>query len=242
MIIYKITNKVNKKVYIGKTVRTITRRFNTHKNRCVKGDKKYLYNAMRYYGINNFIIETIDIANDIQELNTKEIFWIKKLQSNNKLYGYNQTNGGDGGDTWRGNHHKELTSKRLSNSISNSIKHKLACNTPEYKSKISKIRKGKKLSKEQINIIRQVTINRFKDPEERKKMSLVHKNKPLSIEHRLKIGLYNKGKKLSNVTKLKISLKNKGKRKGKTWEEIFGYDKAQEMKVKLVKRLKKRNI
>jgi len=232
MIIYKITNKINNKIYIGKTVKTLKRRFDLHKNQSNNHGNTHLYNAMCLYGVKNFSIEQIDTANDISELNKKEMFWIKKYKSYDSNIGYNLTLGGDGGNTWLLNFHKELTSKRLSESIKNSQKHKNTHNTLDYKSKISKLHKGKKLSDNQIEILRTMMINRFKDPKEREKMRLVHKDKPISDEHKRKIGLANKGKILSIETKQKIGMKNKGKRKGKTWEEIFGYDRAQIMRKK----------
>ena len=51
--IYKIINKINNKIYIGKTTQSIEDRFNQHKNKSKKLNT-HLYNAMRTYGISNF--------------------------------------------------------------------------------------------------------------------------------------------------------------------------------------------
>lgn len=100
MIIYKITNKINGKVYIGQTIHTLEERYRGHINRANRGDMGHLYPAMRKYGINNFeceVIETIDktLPNALDLLNEREIYWIKYYDSTNNKCGYNITLGGD---------------------------------------------------------------------------------------------------------------------------------------------------
>lgn len=59
-IIYKITNKVNGKIYVGETNRTLKARWEQHLRRAnQKNTTEYLYSAMRKYGIENFYIEEI---------------------------------------------------------------------------------------------------------------------------------------------------------------------------------------
>lgn len=90
--IYKITNIINNKVYIGQTTKTVEARWKQHKKASL--DKKYsLYYAMRKYGIDNFKIETIEQCKD-EELNEKEIEWIAFYDSYHN--GYNMTIGGRG--------------------------------------------------------------------------------------------------------------------------------------------------
>ena len=93
--IYKIYNDVNDKLYIGKTVSSIEKRFQEHcydskKERC---EKRSLYNAMNKYGIEHFFIELIEEC-DLKELSEKEIYWIGYYNSYKN--GYNATLGGDG--------------------------------------------------------------------------------------------------------------------------------------------------
>lgn len=91
--IYKITNIINGKVYIGQTIQTIEARWEQHKRSSTY--KKYaLYYAMRKYGLDNFKIEMIEQC-DNKELNDKEIEWIAFYNSYRE--GYNMTLGGDGG-------------------------------------------------------------------------------------------------------------------------------------------------
>jgi hypothetical protein len=92
--IYKITNKINGKVYIGQTYSSLENRWHTHKN-AWKGHRhcQALYDAFDKYGIDNFQIEEIEKC-DITDLNDREIYWIE--QYNSYENGYNLTRGGDG--------------------------------------------------------------------------------------------------------------------------------------------------
>ena len=56
MIIYKITNLINNKIYIGLTTCSLKERWNNHRH-CAKSDPRHLYCSMRKYGIENFKIE-----------------------------------------------------------------------------------------------------------------------------------------------------------------------------------------
>lgn len=96
MIIYKITNVVNRKIYIGQTVTPLSIRKSGHKHETLKrNDKCAIHKAMRKYGFENFTFEIIDICTTREELNKSEIYWIKELDSRNQKKGYNLTKGGD---------------------------------------------------------------------------------------------------------------------------------------------------
>ena len=94
--IYKITNKINGKCYIGKTERTIEIRWKEHLKNYTKSVEysKPLYAAMRKYGAENFFIEEIEKVDNNSTLNEREIYWIEYYQSFKN--GYNATLGGDG--------------------------------------------------------------------------------------------------------------------------------------------------
>ena len=77
--IYKITNIQNNKVYIGQTIRPIQERFKRHINDAINNIlDTHFARAIRKYGKENFIIEKIDEANNQEELNNKEQYWIRK--------------------------------------------------------------------------------------------------------------------------------------------------------------------
>lgn len=89
-IIYKITNKVNGKSYIGQTRYTLEFRWRQHIH---KKDDTYFHNAIRKYGIESFSLEILEEC-DYSKLNEREIFYIAKY--NTFKEGYNLTIGGDG--------------------------------------------------------------------------------------------------------------------------------------------------
>jgi len=94
-IIYKATNKINNKIYIGQTTQSLEDRIYFHKYRAyneLNVTHTHFINAIRKYGINNFIWEVIDEANTQEELNEKEIYWIKYYNSIEN--GYNIQPGG----------------------------------------------------------------------------------------------------------------------------------------------------
>lgn len=94
--IYCITNLINGKRYIGKTTETIEERWKEHCKDSQKDseNKRPLYDAFNKYGIENFKIEQIEEL-DNSELNNREIYWIKELNTYGHN-GYNATKGGDG--------------------------------------------------------------------------------------------------------------------------------------------------
>ena len=109
-IIYKISNSVNEKVYIGQTIRTIESRFKRHIHDALKNSDSliHFHRAIRKYGADKFSIEQIDIADSQEELDAKEKYWIKYYDS--ILNGYNEASGGQGGNTYVG-----ISEDRLSN-------------------------------------------------------------------------------------------------------------------------------
>jgi len=89
--IYKITNIINNKIYIGQSTMAFSERINDYKlHKC----NEYLINSFNKYGFENFKFEIIDTAEDINELNIKEIKYIQRYNSNNRDIGYNIELGG----------------------------------------------------------------------------------------------------------------------------------------------------
>tara|TARA_B100000683_G_C12340720_1_gene494585 strand:- start:46 stop:816 length:771 start_codon:yes stop_codon:yes gene_type:complete len=92
MVIYKITNNINDKIYIGKDVRNRNQYY---------GSGVHIKRAIEKYGKENFTKDIIDTADDYEELSAKEIYWISEYKKTHILY--NISAGGDGGDTWSNN-------------------------------------------------------------------------------------------------------------------------------------------
>lgn len=91
--IYKITNKVNNRLYIGQTKTSMKARWQRHLTRFHEGSKQGIYGAMHKYGIENFIMEKI-IECPNEDLNEMECYYINKYDTYNN--GYNLTLGGQG--------------------------------------------------------------------------------------------------------------------------------------------------
>lgn len=97
--IYKITNPINNKSYIGQTCQRVEERWRCH----VRDSKKLntpFARAIQKYGWETFTKEIIDTAKTKEEANEKEKYWIKyymtSVQEFGKNYGYNITPGGEG--------------------------------------------------------------------------------------------------------------------------------------------------
>jgi len=95
MLIYKIQNKINNKVYIGQTTRTISRRWQEHCQNAKNGNSSVIYKAIRKYGKDNFTVSMVCKANNLDELNQREINCIRLFKAISN--GYNSKTGGFGG-------------------------------------------------------------------------------------------------------------------------------------------------
>lgn len=90
MYIYKITNIINNKVYIGQTCGSIEKRWKRHQNDALSNRlDTHFARAIRKYGVESFIVEQIDSASSQDELNQKEHDWIAYFDSIRT--GYNET-------------------------------------------------------------------------------------------------------------------------------------------------------
>lgn len=94
MIIYKATNIINNKVYIGQTIHTLNVRKAQHERSHEYGYKTAFSNAIRKYGKDNFRWEVIYETNSIEDLNEKESYYIKYYKSLVTENGYNLKGGG----------------------------------------------------------------------------------------------------------------------------------------------------
>lgn len=120
--IYKITNQINNKIYIGKTKDTIELRFKGHLRDAQKykdgNFRSHLYEAMNLYGIENFTVQEIESCN-YEFLSEREQYWIKYYNSQDENIGYNICKGGEGGPggpMMKGKHHSPKTRQFMSES------------------------------------------------------------------------------------------------------------------------------
>lgn len=143
MIIYKSTNLVNGKCYIGLTTKSLDERKRQHiKDASTSRTGMVFHRAMRKYGFNNFLWEVVDSAETEVELKEKEIYWIAFYNSYvnaDNSNGYNSTFGGDGINGYK---ISEETRKKFSDLG------KVRIFTDETRQKMSSSRKGKKHSED----------------------------------------------------------------------------------------------
>lgn len=147
-VIYKITNKINGKSYVGKTTMLLNQRMASH--RCAD---TVIGKAIRKYGWENFNVEVLEECETAEQLNEREIFWIAALNCKTPN-GYNRSNGGDGPT---GYSHSDEARAKLSaagKGRKKSPEHRAKIGagnrgkkqTPEAKAKIAVAHKGKNLS------------------------------------------------------------------------------------------------
>jgi hypothetical protein len=84
-VIYKITNLINQKIYIGK---------HSNHRESYMGSGVAIKKAISKYGLESFKKEIIDNADSLQELNDKEVYWIAFFKSTDPAIGYNRSGGG----------------------------------------------------------------------------------------------------------------------------------------------------
>jgi group I intron endonuclease len=179
MVIYKITNKINGKIYIGKS---------TKNDDDYMGSGISILRAIKKYGIENFYKEIIEQCHNIDDLNEKECFWIKHYKSIDRKVGYNIAEGGNGGNTRIGYSDCEMICylKNVSDGLKNSEKYKKSVENkkgvknPQHSDKMKELYKQGKLK---------IGVYTSKLTEETKK----------------KISEKNKGKKRSDDVKNKIA-------------------------------------
>lgn len=182
MIIYKTTNLINGKIYIGQDSKNNDKYF---------GSGDLIKRAIKKYGLKNFKKEVLCLCETQKELNEMEQKFILIYNSTNKLIGYNICVGGTNG-TMLNRKHSIETKKQMSEVRIGIIF------TDEHKKNLSKAHKGKIISEE----------TKKKMSESQK---LVPHN-PVSEETKEKIRNKKLGKILSNETKKKMSESHKGEK------------------------------
>lgn len=120
--IYKVTNKINNKIYIGQTIFSLEERWYRHqiKAKLDKTNNKF-YNAINKYGIKNFYPEVIEECPE-EELDNREKYWITYYDSYNN--GYNSTLGGEGTILYN---HNEILKKLKNNPCLCEVAKEMGC-------------------------------------------------------------------------------------------------------------------
>lgn len=162
--LYKITNLINNKIYIGQTVQQPRCRWNRHKSDArKKNPTQYITRAMKKYGIDNFIFEVIAACKTYEDTNDTEIFIIAQHNSCNKKNGYNISSGGKNFGS------SEKSRKKMS------ISSKKRWQNKEFRKKVILAMTGREVLPETRKKISDKQKGKIIPEESKKKMSLAHK-------------------------------------------------------------------
>lgn len=182
--VYKLTAP-NGKCYIGMTKQSVERRWNSGH---AYQHNEHLQNAIAKYGWDNFSKEVLFKSASKTEAEKIERFLIAKYDSTNRLYGYNILHGGNVSDG-----HSEETKRKISESVKK-------LQTDEVRARKSRDGKGRKMSEETRQKLRQVNLGNqnakgcTRSPEVRAKMSAAQKGRYVSPETCARISITKKGK------------------------------------------------
>lgn len=134
MVVYLITNLVNGKQYVGKTVASAESRWSDHVSDAKHGRAHILHNAIRKYGREAFSLVVLNTCLDNRALCSVEKFWIK--ERNTMLpNGYNMTEGGEGALGYK---HTDEAKVKMVKAFTGRVASK------ETRELLSRMRKGKK--------------------------------------------------------------------------------------------------
>lgn len=192
MIVYKITNKINLKSYIGQTINSLEWRWKRHQH---KSNCHLLFNAIRKYGKENFEIKVLAYCNNIEEMNHREQYYIKLFKTL-APNGYNLDSGGN----------NKTMHQSTKNKLSKSLKgRKTKPCSEETKSKIAASHVGKKASEETKAKLSKIHTGRKSSEETKKKVSEALTGKPKSDKHRASLSASKSGQKITAEHRSAIS-------------------------------------
>lgn len=193
--VYKITNKVNKKIYIGITNQGINTRWYKHCSEAKKGSTASLHRAILKYGKSNFQIEIIEVIEnkDYDHLKEREMYWINKFDSYNRDKGYNLTLGGDG--TFGRFHSDETKDKIRRKAIGREV-------SDETKAKMSESHQNREYDHDEMSKRAQKGNEiRWADQQQHDKASVNNPNNKTILQYDLDMNLIAKYRSVSEAAK-----------------------------------------
>lgn len=155
--LYMLRNKINFKVYIGKTRRGEAERFRQHVNTALSGKGFRVHAAIRKYGVDNFEVIHLGSATSTQNIDRFEKYCIDVFNACDREYGYNLTLGGDGGKLSEDTK-KKMSIKATGRKLDEATKHKIRLvhlgvkRSPEICARLSASRKGIKHPRHKVSM------------------------------------------------------------------------------------------
>lgn len=152
MIIYKITNRITNKSYVGQTVRPLEKRIQAHRWASSKASM-LITRAIHKYGWENFEVEVLCECSSLQELNAQEVRYVQSLKTL-APEGYNLRAGGGGLGVSSPETRKKISDANKGRRVSEatrqlmSASHKGQRCSEEKKAHLRQVNKGKKSSKQ----------------------------------------------------------------------------------------------
>lgn len=200
-VIYKISNTINGRIYIGSAIDFNIRK-RGHKSQLLnnKHHSKILQNFVNKYGFDRLIFEVVEYVDCKENLLNREQYFLDTLKPFFNIYKI--------AGSRLGKKHTEATKQKVSLSKKNP--------SQELRDRLSLASKGKKMTEQIKQKLRDINLGKKMSEDSKLKMSLIAKGNKHSLgtrcsdEKKLKISIANKGRKKSDETiaKLRISKKN----------------------------------
>ena len=194
--IYKYTNKINGKIYVGRTCQTLTQRAG---HRGVKYKNcTYFWRAIQKYRWENFEGEILESNLTATEASQREIFWINTYNSNNRKIGYNLHDKESNNYDW--NVRRKMATSHLGKKQSKESIEKQRRNMPDRHGKNNPMY-GRKLSKERKTQISEMLRNRPVTEETREKLRIANigERNPMYGKHMSTKNKRARGRKVVNL-------------------------------------------
>jgi group I intron endonuclease len=216
VVIYKITNLLDGKVYIGQDSKDRDAYF---------GSGLLIRRAIKKYGRENFRREVLEVCHDKPSMDAAEQRWILELQSQNPAIGYNIAFGGEGGSTRHGQRNSDYQKQRVREA--NKARPPVSAETKEKMSLAKKGQegtfKGKEHSADSKEKNRQSHLGKVASIETRQKLSDLRKGKPKSERIR----------ELLRTTYSRMSVEDQKARAKRVSESLKGHRHSEETKRKI---------
>lgn len=202
MIIYKVTNSINGKIYIGQTIKSLEYRKYNHVGGARRNPATYFLRVLKKYGADSFKWQVICICPNLNSLNEQERYYISLYDSFNN--GYNLNKGGGGTYGYKISEETRNKLRKAKQNMSDETKKRMSiskrgkknCNygkplSKKHRKRISESQKGENnfrygipLTKDHKEKLRQSHLGKILSVKHKRKMSESHKKRWAKIKEK----------------------------------------------------------